>query len=100
MLTFNELAAALSVLSWHPGWTLSVVTDRWEGPVLRVEADTPNSYQSGETVHLDIRSHIPPMASVEQFHTWLAWRLGRIAIHESLEWLRRDGKPLFDPHDI
>ncbi len=29
---------------------------------------------------------------------WLDWRLRRIAIHEHMEWLRRDGELLNDPH--
>jgi hypothetical protein len=41
---------------------------------------------------------LPPMPSVEYLDVWLQWRLNRIEIHEAREHLRRDGKPVFDPH--
>jgi hypothetical protein len=49
-------------------------------------------------VEVRIRSLIPPMASRWEFERWLAWRLRLVEIHESREWFRRDGKPVFDPH--
>jgi hypothetical protein len=29
---------------------------------------------------------------------WLAWRLGRLEVHEMREFLKRDGRVIFDPH--
>lgn len=71
-----------------------------EGAQLQVQAVVPNAYQPEDTVELDIWTYLPPMPTPEAFDLWLSWRLARIAIHESNEWLRRDGRPIFDPHAI
>jgi hypothetical protein len=47
---------------------------------------------------LGIDSPIPPMADTDALHRWLIWRLGRVESHESREFYRVDGFPLFDPH--
>lgn len=69
-----------------------------EGPTLRIEATVADAYAPDKTTDLGIDSPIPPCATEHDFLTWLRWRLARVAVHESDEWLRRDGAAVFDPH--
>ena len=111
-------------MTYKPGWTFEVYDGQWEGLhlVIRTKLEDANlSHTSGciaklisdgekqtsadechcgaqlKTV-LDIHSMMPPMESIEQFERWLAWRLGRIELHEMREFLQLDSKPIFDPH--
>lgn len=98
VLTVADLAAHLHGITYRTGWTLSVYEGRFEGPHLRIHATVENSYSPGDPVELDVHTFIPPMVDAAQFDAFLAWRLGRVEIHECREWLKRDGLPLFDPH--
>jgi hypothetical protein len=98
-LTCDELAAELKRFEYKPGWDLSIFTDVWEGPVFRVTTYVPDAYHPENNVQLRINSRIPPMASAREFRHFVLWRLDQIERHECREWLRFDGKPLYDPHD-
>lgn len=99
MLTLHEVQTELARITYKPGWTLKARQSMFEGVVLRIVAEgLINSYRPKETIDIGIDSFLPPVESVEQLHSWLAWRLDRIESHESREWLKRDGRVLFDPH--
>ena len=84
-------------MTYYPGWKFSV-TETVEGPRLRILTRLPDSYNPNETVDLGIDSHLPPMPDEDYLKTWILDRLKRIAIHETCEWLRVDGKLVLDPH--
>jgi hypothetical protein len=98
-LSYDELAYLVGRFEYKPGWRLSVYSDVWEGPVLRIVASLPDSYHPDETIELRINSRIPPMQTESDFAHYLLWRLDQIERHECRENLRLDGKILYDPHD-
>jgi hypothetical protein len=95
-----EVRAYLDELEFLPGWTFAYRLGRWEGPHLTVGAKVPNAYHPDELVALDIHVPLPPHAlrSRADLDEFICWRLTRIASHEVREWLRRGGRPVFDPH--
>jgi hypothetical protein len=98
-LSLTELQAEIAAFSYQPGWTMEICQDPWEGPFLYVVANVIDGYHPEQTVELRIRSNVPPIPSREYFAIWLQWRMDQIALHESREYLRRGGRPVFDPHD-
>lgn len=98
MLTTHEIANWLTLITYRPGWSFEVYDGRWEGQHFVIRARVADATEPDETTTLDIHSMLPPMDTIDQFERWLAWRLSRIEIHEMREFLRRDGKPIFDPH--
>jgi hypothetical protein len=98
VLTLVELRTHLARLTYRPGWALRIVDGTWEGPELHIAATVADSYHPDADVELDIRTFLPPQVDTEAFERWLGWRLGRIESHEMREWLKRDGRPIFDPH--
>jgi hypothetical protein len=97
-MTTAEIREHLAGLTYKPGWAWTLEEDEWEGPYVRFLVDVPDAYAPTETVTLGINSWLPPVDTREQLDKWLAWRIARIEIHESLEFLRREGRPVFDPH--
>lgn len=98
MLTTAEIAAHLARLSYKPGWEFAVYDGRWEGQHIVIRTGVVDTYSPGEMVVLDVHSMLPPMRDVAQLEEWLAWRLGRLEVHEMREFLKRDGVVIFDPH--
>lgn len=98
MLTVADIQAELARVTYKPGWTFTAYQGRWEGPHLAITAVLPDAYHPEHTVTVDIHSMLPPLPDVAALHSWLAWRLGRIELHEMREFLRVDGQPIFDPH--
>jgi hypothetical protein len=99
MLTVGQVRAEVARVSYRPGWSLTVEERGFEDPWLRVLAlDVGDAANPGQSIDLGVDSPIPPMADVDALHRWLVWRLGRIESHESREFYRVGGFPLFDPH--
>lgn len=99
MLAITEIQEHLSHITSRPGWTITAYQGNFEGIHIRIIAtDIEDSYHPGQYVDLGITSHLPPMLNTQQLDLWLEWRLGRIDNHETREWLKYDGKPIFDPH--
>lgn len=98
MLTTTEIAAHLERLTYRKGWALRVYDGAWEGQHFVITTDVEDTYNPGQTTTLDVHSMLPPMPTTADLERWLAHRLGRIEIHEMREHLKRDGKPVFDPH--
>jgi hypothetical protein len=98
VLTTTEIAAHLQRLTYKDGWEFHAYDGRWEGQHIVIRTVVPDTYKPGEQLVLDVHSMLPPMRDTEQLEEWLAWRLGRIEVHEMREFLKRDGRVLFDPH--
>lgn len=99
MLSVAELVIVIEKVTYKPGWDLIVrEPDSVQGPYLSVLVELENSYRPGETVPLRIHSPIPPCPDEDAFLGWVAWRLGRIELHEVLEWFKVSGSPWIDPH--
>jgi hypothetical protein len=99
-LTLEQLQAEIKRYTYRSGWAMSVFGDPFEGPCFYLEADVRDAYDPGKTVPLRIRAVIPPIPTREYFGEWLQKRLIEVEIHECREYLRRDGKILYDPHDV
>lgn len=98
MLTTQQLAEHLNSISYKDGWNFHVYDGAFEGQHLVITAKLPDAFKPGESIALDIHSMLPPMPSYEYFERWLLWRLARIEVHECREFLRRNGKVIFNPH--
>jgi hypothetical protein len=97
MLTTHEIQQHLRKLSYKENWTFSAYEGRYEGQHIVIRASVPDSYSDG-TVVLDVHSMLPPMRDKRHLEEWLLWRLARIEVHEAREFLKRNGRVLFDPH--
>lgn len=98
MLSTAEIQAVLAEVSYRPGWTFEVFDSSFESPRIRIVGPVEDSYHPGTMLDLGINDFLPPLADEAALLSWLAWRLGRIESHEMREWLKRDGKPVFNPH--
>lgn len=98
MLSTAQLAAHLERITYKTGWSFEVYDGRWEGQHIVIRTEVEDTYSPGHKVVLDVHSMLPPMRDVDDFENWLAWRLGRLEIHEMREFLKRDGEVIFDPH--
>jgi hypothetical protein len=98
VLTTAEIQAHLARVSYKPGWSFEAYDGRWEGQHLVIRTEVPDTYEPGALVVLDVHSMLPPMRDTLALEEWLAWRLGRLEVHEMREFLKVDGAVLFDPH--
>lgn len=98
MLTTAEVQAILKRVTYKPGWSLEAYDGRFEGQHLNITTCVTDSYNPDQNVTLDVHSMLPPMVDEAALLAFLAWRLGRIELHEMREWLKVDGTPPFDPH--
>jgi hypothetical protein len=97
-LSTQQIREHLKRLAYKPGWAFKAYDGRWEGQHLVIETTVPNTYRPGQTVTLRVESMLPPLRDTHQLEEWLAWRLGRLEIHEMREHLKRDGLCIHDPH--
>jgi hypothetical protein len=97
-MTFEEMREVVSRVTYRPGWRLSLELDRFEGPVLVVEATEPDSSDARKTIDLRIITFIPPVDDEHAFMEWLLYRFCRIETHEAREWLRLDDERWVNPH--
>jgi hypothetical protein len=98
MLSTQQIVAHLQRVTYKPGWDVRVYDGRWEGQHVVIRTVVPDSTQPGRTTVLDVHSMLPPVRDTDQLNEWLAWRLGRLEVHEMREFLKHDGVVLFDPH--
>lgn len=97
-LPLSIIQTYLQRVTYRPGWTIVAYSDPWEGVIIRIVGSVENSYDPGHFIDLGVVSYLPPVQTVDELSQWLAWRLGRIENHEMREWLKCDGKPIYDPH--
>jgi hypothetical protein len=98
MLTTAQIRDELLRVTYRSGWSFEVYDGAFEGQHIVIRAKVIDAYHPGQTVDLDVHSMLPPMPDAAYLHRWLAWRLGRLELHEMREHLHLDGKPIFDPH--
>jgi hypothetical protein len=98
MLTTPQVQAVLDRVTYKDGWSLEVYDGRFEGQHVVITTVVADAYDQTKTVTLDVHSSLPPMRDEQAVLEWLAWRLGRLEIHEMLEFLRLDGSCWVDPH--
>jgi hypothetical protein len=98
MLTINDMSYRLSKMTYRPGWELGVYEGATEGNHLEIKATVEDSVNPGNQVALHIVSPIPPCREEKDFDLFVSWRLRRIEIHESMEWLKVNGECVIDPH--
>jgi hypothetical protein len=91
VLTVEGIRAHLERLSYKDGWSFDVYEGRWEGPHIVIRTEVEDALLRGRRTVLDVHS----MVALEE---WLAWRLGRLEVHEMREFFKRDGRVIFDPH--
>lgn len=97
-LTTAEIQKHVARITYKPGWTFEVYDGHWEGQHLVIRTEVADTYNPGITTILDVHTKIPPLEDEDQLEKFLAWRLGRLEMHEMREFLKRDGKIIFDPH--
>lgn len=94
------LADRISRYSYKPGWALTI--GEHEGkPAVVVLASVPDVLGRKERFVLRGAKTITPTVermSDEQLDGWIDRLLQAMESHERREWLRRDGKPVDDPH--
>lgn len=94
-----DINRELDRLSYKPRWSFRAFDDPWEGQKLRIVCTVPDSYHDdGRTIDLGVDSFIPPLCDEWDLRRFVAWRVQRIEIHESLEFLKLDGAPIWNPH--
>jgi hypothetical protein len=98
MLTTAQIRDVLADLTYKPGWTFSVYDGDWEGQHLAITARVPDAVRPPAMVVLDVHSQLPPIPDEAYLVRWIAWRLGRIELHEMREFLRLRGAVVYDPH--
>lgn len=92
-------------LTFYPGYEVTVgdgylasAATPYDQPVLRVAVTTTDS-TTGEpatiTHQLPLPTHI---ATREAFKDWIGGLLAGVAVHESMEFFRDEGRPVHDAH--
>ncbi len=96
ILTTAQLHSILSRVTYKPGWELTLTGD--ENLSLCITAFMEDAYNPGDRILVDIHSLLPPFYTEAEVLRWLRWRIREIEVHEVDEFLRLDGKAVFDPH--
>ena len=100
MASYDWLAAELRRYTYKPGYQL--LLDRGtmrDWPRLIVKYEAPDSRDPSRRIPIVAQQIIPDLPEdAEFFATWLERALFDIEVHESREWLRRDGTVCNDPH--
>lgn len=97
LLTLQQMQERLAQMSYR-GWQLRLYEGVFEGTILQIQAQMEDNFNPGRPFLFDCRTPVGPFSNLAQFDLAIMKRLNRIAIHESMEALQIDGKPLFDPH--
>lgn len=101
MLTTDQIRALLERITYKDGWDFYYYRGKFEGPHLVISFLTEDSFNPGaDRIKLDVHTFLSPndIASEDAFLTYLAHRLARLEIHEMREFLKIDGKVVFNPH--
>jgi hypothetical protein len=98
MMTAEDIRRQLAAYTYRPGWSFELLEGHLEGLRVRIVGTVEDAYRPGEHIDLGINVWLGPMDSPAALDRWLAYRRGRVELHESREWLRRDGRHVDDPH--
>ena len=101
-LSAAELAELVAQVTYRPGWEITYHQSAPEWPadehMLRIVATVADSTDPERETTLSVWSPLPPFQSAQDLYEWIAWRLRRIEVHESREWMRVAGAVWSDPH--
>jgi hypothetical protein len=98
VMTLAEIQASLGHVTLQPGWSVFAWQHDFEGVWVTFRARVVDACHPAETADLGINSPLPPIPDEAYLDAWLEWRMALIMRHESREWFKRDGRPVFDPH--
>lgn len=104
-MEFVLIQAELDRFTYRPGWKLRLHCER-SGIVLTITYKTPDARHTNSHKVEIVSRHIVPDEFLHgpseylsgAFASWLQSALFDTELHESREWLRRDGKIYDDPH--
>lgn len=97
-MTAEQVRRQMASYTYRPRWTFELIEGHCEGLQTRMVGPVEDSYHPGRTIDLGINDWLPPLATPDDLDRWMAYRCQRIEIHESREWLRRNGVLVNDPH--
>jgi hypothetical protein len=98
VLTTLEIQEHLRHVTYKPGWSFTAYDGRWEGQHIIIDVVTPDAFNPGHDITLDVHTSLPPLDTIRELDRWLLWRLMRIESHELREWYKVDGKVIVNPH--
>lgn len=88
--------------TYRPDWQMRIDETAPYLAVLIVEAMVQDTYEPDRQIRIASRNIVPPYLTDERdeagFTRWLQHALFDIEMHESREWLRRDGEIFDNPH--
>jgi hypothetical protein len=85
-------------MTYYDGWEFSLYMGDTEGIHMLIKATLDDNRNPGQKFSFEVYSPVPPQVSLRSFELLVMSRLNRIAVHESMERLQIDGKPIVDPH--
>lgn len=93
------LTRELERWSYKPGWRLSVSNNMFM-PHFMTSFKCEDTYNPGSMIEPCKATPLfrVPIHDEDVFARWLAREVRDVEIHESREWLKRDGKIYDDPH--
>jgi hypothetical protein len=98
LLTVQQMQEHIAKVSYKE-WKIEVREGFAEGPHIEIIALLDDSVELGKKTEFRVNSPIGYMQTIEQFNLFLLARLLRIESHETREWFKVDGKPIFYPHE-
>jgi hypothetical protein len=98
-LSLELLQGELAKVKHRPGWRFRLYQHPFRGVMLVVYANVTDS-NTGEPLTIGPRFNVPTIAqrSFGDFHLWMVDLLVHMDTHETVEFYRVNGVPLFDPH--
>lgn len=90
----------LARFTYKPGWKFSIKPTVFSGVCLFIAMDCEDTYNPGQMITIAKQCPLTfaPYGDPEPFAAWLAHEIKDVEIHESREWLKRDGMIYDDPH--
>jgi hypothetical protein len=101
MLTRHDIERFLEGVQYKQHWRFEVYdTAHQPGPWLCIHFPQVDAYNPSQTSEFHVRSPLPMplIRNRGDFLLWLKWRLELVEVHECHEFLRLNGKILYDPH--
>lgn len=89
----------LKRFTYKPGWRFTVFA-HFLMPQFVIRFKCEDTYNPGKSIEVGKATPLRfvPIGDEKAFAEWLAHEVKDVEIHESREWLKRDGKIFDDPH--
>lgn len=86
--------------TYKKGWSFSVSSNPYACFTIHFKCE--DTYNPGEEIEVGKSTPLwmVPTGDEEVFALWLAGEIKDVEMHESREWLKRDGKIFDDPHAV